>query len=128
MAPDAMPTGGNAVWVTAEPDGTTRLGLEGGLAAEDAFITGVRFAQAGSRLAAGDVLCTLELKTKVCEGNSCTYQASELTLRAPAPLVIAQTNPMVKADPLLLQIDPRGTGWIAIARIDEPTVQEIEKC
>jgi glycine cleavage system H lipoate-binding protein len=128
MAHDVAPAGDNGVWFTAEPDGTMRIGLEDGWAADDAFVTGIRFAQAGSRLAAGDVLCTLELKTKVCEGNACTYQASELKLRAPAPIVIAQINPMVKADPLLLQVDPRGTGWIAIARANERTVQEIEKC
>lgn len=119
MAPDLSRDQLGSLWSTSEQGGTIRLGLPDGVLEKDAFITGIELPEEGAQLEVGDVLCTLEIKTKVCDGNSCTYRASDVKIRVSTPVIIESVNFMLEDDPLLLQADPRGAGWIAVARAND---------
>lgn len=90
----------------------------------DSFVARLHLPAAGSALEPGAALFRIALKTKVCEGDLCTYTDSEIDVAAPSQLVIEEVNPRLEADPLLLQEDPQEAGWIAVARV--PTSHQRE--
>jgi len=120
MVPDRSGALAPDVWHTVEADGSVRLSMAEPPGGNGTFITGIAIAPAGSSLQAGDVLCTLDLKTKVCDVHTCRYVESALQLRAPEPLRVTAINRELQEDPVLLQVDPRGAGWIVTAHILRP--------
>lgn len=90
------------LWASAEPDGRVRVGLSDFLQQRSGDLAFLSVKPAGTRLAAGDELGSLE-----------TVKAT-LTLHAPLAGTVAEVNPAVERAPEVANADPYGDGWLAL--------------
>lgn len=108
------------IWTRAEPDGTVLVGLGTGWYDDDDLISSVALPMASSVVQGGEPLVRVEVKSKVCEGDVCTYVASTITFAAPGSMRIEELNMKVVGDPVLLQEDPLAAGWLLRATSVDP--------
>jgi glycine cleavage system H protein len=92
-------------WFRSEGDGQVTVGVAERISRILTLVELVEAAPAGSRLAAGDRLFTIE------------SQKAEIEVAAPAPLEVTHVNEELARDPMLVRMDPRGRGWVLRARM-----------
>jgi glycine cleavage system H protein len=61
----------------------------------------------GARFTNGDPLAEIE------------SQKADIALPAPAALEVVAVNEALRADPMLVRMDPRGAGWLVRGRLDD---------
>lgn len=106
------------IWERPIAGGSIRLGLVDGWLSEDALIVGMHLPPSGATVPLGGVLAVVDVTTKVCRDDVCTYERSRTELQAPRPLRIVAVNGRVVNDPPLAQEDPEGLGWLVEAQVD----------
>lgn len=109
------------LWLEALERGRVRLGLAPGWDEADLMVTGVELPPVGARLARGQPLLRLRVTSKVCTGETCTYVPSVRTFEVGRNLTVETLNQAVARDPMLLQEDPGGLGWLVEGRLDDTT-------
>jgi glycine cleavage system H lipoate-binding protein len=101
-----------AVAVASGADGALGIDLHG--IEGESFVRALRAHRVGSAIAEGEPLLTLELVSKVCDGDSCTYVPFMLECAAPYALTVTAVNDEVAEDPALL--DERPGVWVVRVR------------
>ena len=112
-------TNGGGLWLEAVDHGRVRLGLLPGWDEADLIVTGVELPSVGARLTKGQSLLHLRVTAKVCTDESCTYIPSERDFKIGCNLTVETLNQAVARDPVLLQEDPGGAGWLLEGRLDD---------
>jgi glycine cleavage system H protein len=71
------------------------------------WVNGVALPPVGARLVAGEELATID------------SQKVEISLTTPIALDVVTVNDALAGDPMLVRMDPRGTGWLLRAAIED---------
>ena len=98
------------LWLKEE-DGLVRVGLTDYLQQSSGDVAFAEVTVAGSRLAAGEVLATIE-----------TIKVN-LDVVSPLSGIVHETNPALEGTPELVNQDPYGQGWLALLAPDDWAAQ-----
>jgi glycine cleavage system H protein len=103
------------VWVRRVGPDIVSLGIDDYSQKLIESVTRVDLPSPGLIIDSGQELLTILATRRVCGGGLCTMARYSISIPMPVSGRIVDVNAGLAADPTLLQLDPYGDGWVALA-------------